>query len=72
MDISNISANGAVSAAYAQQQASTLSEVQTTVFKKALDQQTANALQLIQAIPSPQPTTQGLPPNLGNNVNTTA
>jgi hypothetical protein len=69
MDISNISANGAVSAALATQQAATQGEVQTAVFKKALDTQTQNALMLIDAIPKP-PSNQGLPPNLGNNVNT--
>jgi len=71
MDISNISANGAVSAALAQKQAGNLAEVQTTVFKKALDTQTENALMLIQSVPQPQQlSTQGLPPNLGNTINT--
>jgi len=71
MDISNVSANGAVSAALAQQQAGTQAEVQTSMFKKALDTQTQNALMLIQAIPQPQQlSTQGLPPNLGNTINT--
>lgn len=38
------------------------------VLKKALDTQASGALALIGAIPAPQ----SLPPNLGQNVNTTA
>lgn len=41
------------------------------VLKKALDSQTQAALSLIQAIPQP-PSTSGLPPNVGRNINTTA
>jgi hypothetical protein len=41
-----------------------------SILKKALDIEAQNALQLINAISQPQ---QGsLPPNLGNNINTTA
>lgn len=71
MDISGVSANGAVSAALAQQQANTQTQVQVSMFKKALDTQTEGALALINALPQ-TPSTQGLPPNLGQNINTTA
>ncbi|MFA7238921.1 MAG: YjfB family protein [Sulfuricellaceae bacterium] len=40
-----------------------------TVLKKALDAQAGSVMSLINALP---PTTQNLPPNLGQNVNTTA
>jgi hypothetical protein len=71
MDISGVSANGAVSAALAQQQVYAQQEAGVTMFKKALDTQTANALTLVDSIPRP-PSTQGLPSNLGNIINTTA
>jgi len=45
--------------------------VQLDVLKKAINTDQSNALALIQAVPQP-PTTPNLPPNLGNNVNTTA
>lgn len=41
-----------------------------SVLKKALDIEAQNALQLINAISQPQQVS--LPPNLGNNINTTA
>jgi hypothetical protein len=41
--------------------------ISTTMLKKAIDIQASDALQLIDAIPAPN-----LPPNVGNNVNTTA
>lgn len=66
-----ISANAAVSAAMMQKQAGAHQEVQVSMFKKALDTQTQGAMALIEAIPKPQ-STQGLPPNLGNNINVTA
>lgn len=71
MDISGVSANGAVNAALAQQQVHQQGEVQVSLFKKALDTQTENAMALIDSLPQ-APTRQGLPANLGNNINTTA
>lgn len=67
-----ISANGAVNLAYAMQQANTQQQVQVSMFKKALDVQTQGALALLEALPSPVSSTQGLPANLGNNINVTA
>lgn len=71
MDISGVSAAGAVSAVMAQQQVYTQQQAGVTMFKKALDTQTQNALSLIQSLPQ-APSTQGLPSNLGNHINTTA
>ncbi len=45
-------------------------EVSTTVLKKAMDISSANALALLQALPSPP--AASLPEHLGQNVNTTA
>ena len=71
MDISGVSANGAVSAVLAQQQVQAQGDVQVTMLKKALDTQTEGALALINALPNAN-STQGLPPNLGQNINTQA
>lgn len=71
MDISGVSAAGAVSAVLAQQQVYSQQQAGVTMFKKSLDTQTQAALSLIQAIPQP-PSSQGLPSNLGNHINTTA
>lgn len=71
MDISGVSASGAVSAALAQKEVYSQQEVGVAMFKKALDTQTQSALALIEAIPQ-APSNQGLPPNLGQNINTTA
>ena len=71
MDISGVSAAGAVSAALAQQQVYSQQEAGVTMFKKALDTQAANALALVNSVPA-SPSTQGLPANLGQNINTTA
>jgi hypothetical protein len=47
--------------------------VQTAVLKKAIDIQAQSALALIESIPQPQPVNPAnLPPNLGQNINTTA
>ncbi len=46
--------------------------VATTVLKKALDNQSAVAAQLLAALPQPVPGASNLPANLGQNVNTTA
>lgn len=66
-----ISANGAVSAALAQQEAYGQQNVQVSMLKKAMDVQTEGALALINALPTPS-STQGLPMNVGKNINTTA
>lgn len=72
-----ISPEAAVSAAMQQSQANTHQAVQVSMFKKALDVQAQGALMLIEALPgnasvAATPSTQGLPPNLGNHINTTA
>lgn len=46
-------------------------ELSVAVLKKALDGQAQAAKSLIEAIPKP-PSTAGLPPNVGRNINTTA
>ncbi|MGC9385706.1 MAG: YjfB family protein [Hydrogenovibrio sp.] len=66
-----ISANAAVNAALQQQQAQTQQGVQVAVLKKAMDVQSEGAMKLIESLPS-APSTQGLPANLGNNINVTA
>ncbi len=70
MDISGVSANGAVSGVLAQQQVYSQGQVGVSMLKKALDTQTQNALALVQSIPQ-APSTQGLPANLGNTIDTT-
>jgi len=70
-----ISANAAVSAALHQQQVNTQEQVQVSVLKKAIDTQASNSLSLIASLPTPAGTatsTQGLPDNLGNHINTQA
>lgn len=67
----DISPNQAVSMASAMQQGQAHQDVQVAMFKKAMDLQSQGALTLIQSLPS-APSTQGLPANLGNNINTTA
>lgn len=49
----------------------TSEELSVAVLKKALDSQSQSAKSLIEALPKP-PSTAGLPPNVGRNVNTTA
>lgn len=71
MDMSGVSANGLVGALLAQQQVQAQEQVGVAMLKKSLDTQTQGALALIQSIPQP-PSTQGLPANLGQNINTTA
>lgn len=71
MDISGVSAGGAVAAALAQKEVYAQGDVQVTMLKKALDTQTEGALALINALPK-TPSTQGLPANLGQNINTKA
>ena len=72
MDISNVSVNGAVSAVLAQKEVYNQEQVSEGMLKKALDTQSQSALALIESIPQITPTTQGLPANLGNHINTTA
>lgn len=44
-----------------------------TLLRKAIDVEGRAAMQLINAIPQPsQPNSANLPPNLGQNINTTA
>jgi hypothetical protein len=50
--------------------AQTDSAVGVAVLKKALDIQSQNAMQLLQALPQPAPASN--PPNLGNRVDTFA
>ncbi|WP_319380409.1 YjfB family protein [Thiomicrorhabdus sp.] len=71
MDISGVSAAGAVSAVLAQQQVYSQEQAGVAMLKKSLDTQSQNALTLIQSIPQ-TPSAQSLPPNLGNHINTTA
>lgn len=42
------------------------------VLKKAIQIESQNALQLVNAVTQPAKTSNNLPPNLGQNVNTTA
>ncbi len=65
-----ISPNGAVSAVLMQQQASLQQNAQITMLKKAMDIQTQGALALIASLPGNN--AQALPPNVGQNINTTA
>lgn len=51
---------------------STGDAVGLSVLKKAMDLQAQSAVALISALPQPQKNTVNLPPNLGQNVNTTA
>ena len=69
MDITGISANGAVNAALAQKETQAQADVATTMLKKNIDMNKEAALSLIQTLPQPG---KGLPANLGNQVNTTA
>lgn len=65
-----ISANGAVNAALAQQEQNTQQQVQVSVLKKAIDMQSQAALSLIENLPQvSQPTPVG---SLGHNVDTKA
>lgn len=66
-----ISPNGAVNAALAQQNVNTQQNVQVSMLKKAIDVQSEGALALINSLPT-APTTQGLPGNVGKNINKTA
>jgi hypothetical protein len=51
----------------------TSTTVQTAVLKKAIDIQAQSALALIESIAQPQTVNRAnLPPNLGQNINTTA
>jgi hypothetical protein len=69
-----MSANAAVSSVLDQKQAASLQQVQVSLFKKSLDMDSKNALQLInaatQAAAPVNPASN--PPNLGQNIDTTA
>ena len=47
-------------------------DIGVAVLKKALDNQAASAAALLNALPKPEKTSTNLPPNLGQNINTTA
>ncbi|CAN5437308.1 hypothetical protein BH10PSE17_BH10PSE17_32020 [soil metagenome] len=66
MDVSSIAA-----LATNLQSARLRDDIGTTVLKKAMDINAAAAAQLIASIPAPPPAAN-LPPNLGQNINTTA
>lgn len=66
MQIAN---NAGVSSAVSAAQAPSSDAVNILVLKKALDMQSASAVQLIEALPQPALATSG---NLGRNVNTFA
>lgn len=66
MQIAN---NAGVQSAVAAAQAPSSDSVNILVLKKALDMQSASAVQLIEALPQPQLASSG---NLGRNVNTFA
>lgn len=68
----DISPNQAVSMAMTMQQGQAQQAAQISMLKKSMDLQSQGALALIESLPSATPSTQGLPPNLGNNINTTA
>lgn len=72
MDTANISVNGAINAALAQKEVYSQQQTSVAMFKKALDTQTQSALAMIESVPQTPSSTQGLPPNLGNHINTTA
>jgi hypothetical protein len=48
------------------------SPVGLTVLKKSMDLQSQNVQMLLSAIPQPPNSAANLPPNLGQNINTTA
>jgi predicted DNA-binding transcriptional regulator YafY len=69
-----ISANAAVSSALEQKQTANLQQIQVAMFKKSLDMDSKAALQLIDAATqaaAPVSVTSN-PPNLGQNIDTTA
>lgn len=66
MDVTNIA-----SVATSLSNANTNQAISTAVLKKAIDTSAEGALALIQALPGSQ-STQNLPSNLGQNINTTA
>ncbi len=67
----NISAEMAVSSAVNGQQSQVQQQAQLMMLKKSIDMQSQGAMALIESLPSVQ-STQGLPANLGNTINTTA
>jgi hypothetical protein len=67
-----ISANGAIGAALEQKQSATLQQVQVSMFKKSLDMNSEAALAMISSVTQGTPNTASNPPNLGQNIDTTA
>ncbi len=51
---------------------STGDSVGVSVLRKAMQNEAQTAQQLINAVPQPEKTTNNLPANLGQNINTTA
>jgi hypothetical protein len=47
-------------------------EVDVAILKRAQQIESTNASALLASIPAPQPVSTNLPPNLGQNINTTA
>jgi hypothetical protein len=70
MEISNYGASNAV---LEQKQSAILQQVQVSMFKKALDMNTEGVLALVNAATQvTSPNTASNPPNLGQNIDTTA
>ncbi len=67
----DISPEMAVNSALNMQQGQLQQQAQISMLKKAMEIQTQGAVALIESLAA-APSTQGLPANLGNNINTTA
>jgi len=67
----NVSPEQAVSMAVNMKQGQAQEQAQISMLKKAIDTQAEGALALIESLPTIQ-TNQGLPANLGKNINVTA
>ena len=75
MEVSNSSiASSVLFDQSASNKSNTSNEIGIAVLKKALDSQAQSAAALINALPQPDktPSSNNLPPHLGQNVNTTA
>ncbi|WP_019895004.1 YjfB family protein [Hydrogenovibrio halophilus] len=75
MDISNVSAGAIAGHLMRQDQANTHQQVQVSMLKKAMDSQAEGAMTLLESVPgasSAGGSSQALPANLGNHINTTA
>ena len=67
----DISPEMAVNSALNIQQGQLQQQAQISMLKKAMEIQTQGSVALIESLAA-APSTQGLPANLGNNINTTA